>query len=266
MKDLSFYLPGTNGKAVLLIHGLTGAPAEMRPVGRILNRKGYTVYAPLLAGHGLDEKTLVKTCWEDWLAGLVPAIDRLTAETDHVYAAGICVGGKLAMMLAHTRPRSLRATAIYSACFNYDGWDTPSYYKLAPFVPLWVTKLPLIRNLSFAETGSMGIKSERLRRWMSMQSSEGVLDKFPALALAEMFRLGHALKKALPNMQTPNLILHAREDDLSNIRNAEYINQHIAAPHEMHVLENSYHMIHVDQEYGKTADLTDQFFSRYANA
>ncbi len=37
---------------MLLIHGFTGSPPEMRLVGEYLHRRGLTVYAPLLPGHG----------------------------------------------------------------------------------------------------------------------------------------------------------------------------------------------------------------------
>ena len=54
-------------------------------------------------------------------------------------------------------------------------------------------------------------------------------------------------------MSTPTLILHAREDDLSNPRHARYIAGNIGAPHELHWLEDSYHMIHVDREHDKVS-------------
>lgn len=39
----SFLLEGKNNKAVLLLHGYTGAPSEMRPLGDYLHALGYTV-------------------------------------------------------------------------------------------------------------------------------------------------------------------------------------------------------------------------------
>ena len=55
MKDYSFYLEGRTDKGVLLVHGLTGAPAEMKFVGKQLHKRGFTVYGPTLPGHCLDE-------------------------------------------------------------------------------------------------------------------------------------------------------------------------------------------------------------------
>lgn len=266
MKDLSFFLEGTNGKGVLLIHGMTGVPAEMKWVAKSLHKKGYTVYAPLLAGHGVDEATLIKTHWQDWLESTITAAHQLRPKVDHMCSAGICVGGKLGMLAAKAETGLLGATAIYSACFRYDGWNVPSYYKWLSYLPLWTSKIPRFKDIKFSETPSIGIKDERLRRAMQRLSTEGVLDDFPVPALKEMLALSKAMKKQLPTMTTPALILHAREDDLSNPRHSRYIAEHIGGPHEFHWLEDSYHMIHVDREHEKVADLTAAFFEKTLHA
>lgn len=257
---LSFFMPGTNGKAVLLIHGLTGAPAEMRLVARHLNRRGYTIYAPLLAGHGKDVTALRATSWRDWLQSVDRSVAKLANHANEVYAAGICVGGKLALMSAHRNPGAVKAVALYSPCFDYDGWNVPFYYPLLSRQIRWLAHVPFLDRLSFAETSAMGIKDDRLRRMMASMSSEGVLERFPGKGIVEMHRLGDALKEQLADIQIPTLIMHAREDDLSDPRHAEYINNHIGAPHELQWIDDSYHMIHVDRQHRHVADATAKYF------
>jgi carboxylesterase len=75
---LSFFLEGTNGQGVVLVHGLTGAPAEMKLVARLLHRRGFSVYAPLLAGHGKDVRSLRRSTWQDWLDSVEEAAIRLS--------------------------------------------------------------------------------------------------------------------------------------------------------------------------------------------
>jgi len=265
-KDLSFRLEGTNGKGVLLIHGLTGVPAEMKWVGKALNKQGYTVYAPLLAGHGVDEATLTKTHWQDWLESVIIEGNKFRKDVDHLCSAGICVGGKLGMLAAQQQPGLFDATAIYSTCFRYDGWNVPFHYKVFSYLPLWTAQIPFFKDIKFAETPSIGIKDERLRQAMKRLSTEGVLDNFPVPALKEMLALSKEMKKQLPRMTTPALILHAREDDLSNPRHAHYVTKHIGGPHEFHWLEDSYHMIHVDREHAKVAQLTAEYFEKSLHA
>lgn len=260
---LSFYLEGTNGSGVLLVHGLTGAPSEMRLVARQLNRRGYSVYAPLLAGHGSDVDTLRRSSWQNWLDSLIDAAALLKARTEEVFAAGICVGGKLSILAADAQPETIRAAAVYSPCFGYDGWNVPFYYPLLSHHIDWLSHVPFLDRLSFSETPSMGIKDPRMRRMIEGMASEGILEKFPGKGLVEMHRLGKALKQRLPDIHTPTLIVHSVEDDLSHARHARYINDHIGGSHELRWIEDSYHMIHVDRHHRQVADFTADFFEAH---
>lgn len=43
-------------RAVLLLHGFTGNSSDVRQLGRYLQKKGYTCYAPHYEGHGVPPK------------------------------------------------------------------------------------------------------------------------------------------------------------------------------------------------------------------
>ncbi|CVI63026.1 MULTISPECIES: alpha/beta hydrolase [Agrobacterium] len=257
---LSFFEEGTNGKAVMLVHGMSGAPAEMRLVARQFSRRGYSVFAPLLAGHGRGEAALRRSRFEDWLDSIAVTADWLATRSDAVFGAGICVGGKLSLLASHMQSSPIQSVALYSPCFHYDGWNVPRYYAiLSPHIR-WIRLIPFIDRLNFSETPSLGIKDERLRRMIAAMENEGVLSHFPGRGLVEMNRLGHHLKKHLPAITTPSLIIHSTEDDLSGPDHARYIAAKLGGPRALHWLNDSYHMIHVDREHRKVADLSARFF------
>ncbi|MBC8075201.1 MAG: hypothetical protein H7Y32_03920, partial [Chloroflexales bacterium] len=52
---------------LLLIHGLTGTPGEVRPMGEHLAAAGYTVRGVLLPGHGGDPAELFGVGWQRWV-------------------------------------------------------------------------------------------------------------------------------------------------------------------------------------------------------
>ncbi len=214
---LSFFLEGSNDKGVLLIHGLTGAPAEMKLVARHLNRKGYNVYAPLLAGHGVDADTLRRSRWEKigWKASL-QASEFLAARTQQISAAGICVGGKLSLLAAERRPETIRAVAIYSPCFHYDGWDVPAIIRccrrISAGFPAFLSSIASV----FAETASLGIKDERMRRLIESMAGKGILEKFPARGSSRCIGWARPSGAGCRRSGTPTLILHAEDDDLSS--------------------------------------------------
>ena len=83
IKNVEFHMPGgCNG--VLLIHGLTGTPTEMRFIGKGLNRNGFTVYGMQLAGHCGDEADLLATGRSDWYRSVVAAAEKLRGEVDQL--------------------------------------------------------------------------------------------------------------------------------------------------------------------------------------
>lgn len=99
-----FKFLGTNGKAVLLIHGWTSVPYEVRRLGKYLNENGYTVYGPMLSGHGTVPKDLEKVRWTDWLKDTLEAYQELKKEHEKVYIMGTSIGANLAMFLAQRKP------------------------------------------------------------------------------------------------------------------------------------------------------------------
>ena len=259
MSDLSFRLEGGR-KGVLLIHGLTGAPAELKYLARKLNRRGLTVHAPHLAGHA-DEAALLKSNWRDWYASVEKAYIALRDEVDEVYVAGVCVGGALALKLA-SHHRRIQGVAVYSMTFEYDGWNMKRWMAAAPLIQLFAN-LPLIRRISFAEPYPYGLKDERLRERVAKAQGdliEGALDRFAFGVLFQMYRLGRHIEKIGRKVVAPTLILHAREDDMSDARNAYRLRSCLGGPVTLRLLDDSFHMIHVDKERDQVAALTGDFF------
>lgn len=267
MKDLSFNVAGDGRKGVLLLHGMTGAPGEMRLVARHLRRAGLGVTAPLLAGHGQDTAALLRSSWRDWLASARAAYLKLAAQVDEVYVAGICVGGALALALCAEFPQ-IKGAAVYSMTFEYDGWNMPRWGAAAPLIQV-VAHLPGFRRISVVEPYPYGLKDLRLRELASRADANlipGALDRMPLGSLYEMYRLGKHVERLGPSIVTPTLIVHAREDDMSHPRNAERLQRALAGPAELMMLEDSYHMIHVDRQHALVAERTAAFFGAPAKA
>ena len=266
ISEHEFYFEGSREQGVLLIHGLTGAPVEMRFVGKALNRMGFTVYAPALAGHCQDIPALEATTYEDWINSLRGPLDWLKQKVRHVHTAGICVGGALGLMLAHQEDPKVESSVIYSPTMTYDGWNQTVLARVGQhFInPLrWASPL---HHLSFEERSPFGIKDERMRRFIIEGASmKGILHSIPVGALYQNFRLNRALKAALPYMTVPTLLLHALEDDVSHPRNAVKIKRLHGGPCELRYLHDSYHMIHVDRERELVAQMTADFLGMPAS-
>jgi carboxylesterase len=257
----SFTLAGANGRAVLLLHGLTGAPAEMHPLGRLLNRRGFTVHAPLLAGHGGGSRRILETGWRAWMASAEAAYDRLVRDHERVYAGGICLGAMLAVALAARRP--VAAAAAYGTTFRYDGWTMPRAASNRLLIKL-AAGLPGIRNIGFSEREPYGLKDEGIRAFVvrsQRKANGGKLDTFPLGAVRQLYLLADHVDRIAPSVTTPTLILHARQDDTSSPENARRLQSRLGGSARVELLDDSYHMIHLDREMARVATLTAAFFN-----
>ncbi|PWR23060.1 alpha/beta hydrolase [Zavarzinia compransoris] len=265
-RGAGFHFAG-GSTAVLLIHGLTGTPGEVKPLARALARDGNSVYGVQLAGHCGTEADLLATDRHDWLDSALDAFDRIRRNHETVFVGGLSMGALLSLMVAAERPGLVAGCLLYSPTMFYDGWSIP---RASIFLHLALV-LGLGRFVRFRESFPHGIKDERLRAKIVSQmeagrSADAGLLYMPGLSLRQLLRLISTLKRRLPRIRTPTLLLHAREDDVTSIRNAAYIAANIGGRIEKILLENSYHMITIDQERDLVADHSAAFIRRIGPA
>lgn len=265
IKQADFFLQGGSA-GVLLVHGLTGTPAEMRFVGKGLHRAGFTVHGMQLAGHCGDEADLLRTGWRDWYRSVGEAADRLREQVDHLFVAGLSMGAVLALKLAADRPHEIDGVAAYGATFRYDGWSIPPIARLSFLLPL-VTRLGFGRGQRFMESFPYGIKDERIRQriagsMLAGDSAAAGLPGNPWPSLAEFYRLASRMRRELGRVRAPCLVMHAAEDDVASVGNAHLVARSVRGPVETVLLDDSYHMITVDQQRDRVIACSADFFGR----
>lgn len=269
IKNVEYLLPGGRS-GVLLIHGLTGTPTEMRFVAKGLQRHGFTVYGMQLAGHCGNEADLLATDRSDWFQSVREAADKLRAQVDHLFVAGLSMGALLALRLAAERPEQVEGLGLYGTTFRYDGWTIPWYGKLSFMLPMAVS-VGIGKHAKFHEQFPYGIKDERIRQriagaMLSGHSDEAGLPGNPWPSLAEFYRLSWRVRKLLPKVVAPCLVMHAKEDDVASLDNVRRVERGVSGPVETVILEKSYHMITVDQERETVIERTAAFFKRIAES
>ena len=269
-----FVLPGFGPAArtgVLLVHGLTGTPAEMRVLGKGLNRQGFTVYAVQLAGHCGVMDDLVRTQWQDWLASVESGLERFSAHVDQVVVGGLSMGALLSLAIAEKRPDKVAGVCALSTTFRYDGWSIPSYTKLAFLLPLF-RSLGIGRKSVFMEAPPYGIKDEALRARIVEQmhggnSAAAGLPGNPWWSIIELRRLSAHVQSHLKDLRAPCLVIHATEDDISSVSNAHDIQRGaVHAKVDLVLLDNCYHMITIDRERRTVIARINEFLQRLSQA
>ncbi len=265
-----FVMPGVGPAArtgVLLVHGLTGTPAEMRVLGKGLNRQGFTVYGVQLAGHCGSMEDLVGTRWQDWLASVESGLERFSEHVDQVVVAGLSMGALLSLAVAEKHTDKVAGVCALSTTFRYDGWSIPSYTKLAFLLPLF-RSLGIGRKSVFMEAPPYGIKDEALRariveQMHSGDSAAAGLPGNPWWSVIELRRLSAHVQSHLKDLRSPCLVIHATEDDISNVSNAHDIARGaVNAKVELVLLDNCYHMITIDRERRTVIARINEFLTR----
>lgn len=269
--DRGLFLKGTNNSAVILAHGMTGSPQEMKFLAEFLNQKGYSVFCPRLANHGQPMEVLKTTKWQEFYQSVRSAFLEASSGHKHIFAAGLSMGALLVLLLADEFGDKVSAVSCLSPTLFYDGWNTPWTRHLLPFV----FATPLKNWLYFKEERPYGIKNEKIQQLMDRYYNKaGLYDVehvdrfgypyFPVTLFYQLHLCVKYLSKRLPNIHNPVQLIQARNDDITSVKNSQFIMDRIkSGKKELILLDNSYHVITADQEREKVARATADFFNKF---
>ncbi len=265
------FFEGTNGSAVILIHGLTGTPSEMKYLANHLNKNGYTVAVPRLANHGESMQVLKRTSWQELYASIceVLATGELSKFKGPVFISGLSMGALLALLVAENFKDRVKGASCLAPTLFYDGWNTPLSNI---FFPLAYT--PVRHIAYFKESPPYGIKNEIIQQRIHKYYNSARLDDlqgadqygypyFPVTLLHQLQLLVRYLTKKLPDMDFPVQLIQAKDDDVASVKNSKFIYDRISSKtKEIVLLYNSYHVITADQERETVAEKVTGFFDR----
>ncbi len=256
--DKSPLLLGEGGRGVLCLHGFSGTPFEVRPLAEALAGRGFTVSAPLLAGHGTSVSDLGRTHWPDWQASAEDALDRLIglAAQGPVGVAGFSMGGLLALRLARARPEHVAALVVMSAPLRMRPLQVRAVRLLA--------KLPgVLRRGPLAvlpKLGGYDVADE------AMQVENPGLTALPVAGVASLLDLGQLVRAELPLIKVPALVAHGERDRTVPIRDAHELASGLASDVvERLWLPRSGHLIAIDVERSILADAACRFLSTHVH-
>ncbi len=89
---------------MLLLHGFTGNSSDVRQLGRFLQKKGYTSYAPQYEGHAAPPEEILQSSPFVWFKDALDGYDYLVEQGyDEIVVAGLSLGGDFALKLSLNR-------------------------------------------------------------------------------------------------------------------------------------------------------------------
>lgn len=189
--DLPFYTAPSGAKvAVLLVHGFSATPWEMRPLAENLTGRGFACLAVRLPGHGTTPEDLAGRRWEEWRGAVVRGFDLLAGRFPRVYGAGLSTGSLLLLALARQRqPTGLVLLSPYLLL----------HHRLAPHAG-WLRYLKPYQH-----------------RPLSGEEASHYYARRPLAGVHQINRLVRALSPRLPEIKVPVLAIHGEGDQTINI-------------------------------------------------
>lgn len=230
--DPSPFLFERGPTGVVLTHGWTGAPTEMRPLGEFLAARDLTVLAPRLAGHGTEPAEMNAATWREWYTNLVEAYEQMRARCTSVFVAGISMGSLLTLHLAARHPAQPAGIILY-----------------APAVKILDRRLPLTAVLRFFI--KLSPKDESAHDFVDPEGPQRVwsYETNPIEGAYQLWRLKTVVRRELEQVKAPALILHGRRDRIVDPAGAQEVYDRISSPDKtLRWFENCGHVITLDAE------------------
>jgi carboxylesterase len=230
-----------DGRAVALcIHGLTGTPYEVRPLGEAIAASGVRAVGLLLPGHNSSPDMLARTTHDDWLTAVRQARQRLATEHDRVFVVGLSLGGLLALSVAAAEP----VAGVVAV-------GTP--LRLALPIPLLVPVVKRVVPMLTKREGSDIRDAEARARHPGYR-------QMPLASVHELMRLQARVRGALGSVTAPALIAHGAHDRTARPADARRIHDALGSTdRELLILERSAHVVPVDVDGPRLAERVAAF-------
>ena len=242
------YFAGHSPTGVLFLHGYSGSPAELQPMGQAFVEAGYTAHIPVLAGHGGMPEGLKGVRWENWAESAVDGFQHLSAQCDEVFVCGFSMGGLLALHLAmHHQVAGIIAMAPALHLYGETQLRLTGLLKFVmpwhyPFAKADFTD-PKVRSSIHERMPDTDLDDPKVVEYIRQSV------RIPVDSLYELIRLRDTVKRRLSSVINPILLMHGNHDPTVQPSSTREIAAHIHSEDQHTVwFERSGHMLPLDVE------------------
>jgi carboxylesterase len=226
---------------VLVLHGFTGSPQTIRDWAASLAAAGFTVRAPLLAGHGGTWQELAKTGWTDWYADAERAFLALSERCSQVFVAGISMGGCLALRLAETQGQRVSGVVLVNPSLAADT-------RLIVLAPALKHVLKTLRSIG-GDVKKTGVVERAAKRT-------------PVASVATLPELWRTTAASLASVTQPLLVFRSTVDHVVGPASMKVLMAALPGA-EVRPLNDSYHVATLDNDAPEIFDGTLSFIQKH---
>ncbi|MGP0221634.1 MULTISPECIES: alpha/beta hydrolase [unclassified Paenarthrobacter] len=224
---------------VVMSHGFTGSPHSVRPWAEHLAAAGYAVRLPLLPGHGTTWQDMSRRSWREWHHAVDAAYRELAAECDYVFAAGLSMGGTLALRIAATRP--VAGTIVVN-----------------PGLVLDDPRAVIVAALKYVVKTTPAIANDILKP----DQDEGAYARTPVAAAHQLKLMYKDTAAILPRISSPVRVFKSTVDNVISQASLDFLRAKVNAPVDISYLKNSHHVATLDNDAPEIFAGTVQFIHK----
>ena len=195
---------------VYIIHGFTGSTNEVWELAEYLGNQGFYTRADNLPGHGTSPGDCNRCRYSDWIEFVEQGVAEMISHCDNIFVIGISMGSVLALQVSSIFP--LNAAVFASTVLQFKNkfgvrFFTPLFHRFYPYRPKRKTYPKEVRDI-YDYYG---------------------YDVWPLTAVNEMRKLTNKVKRVLPTIKCPSLVLHSKADQLSPQSNISLVYDNISS-------------------------------------
>ena len=236
--------PASARSAVLILHGFTGTPWEVRPLAEALAARGAFVSVPRLPGHGTVPEAMLWAGWRDWVNAAECGLAGLSG-FENVFVAGLSMGGLLSMILAGRHPTRVSRLVL-----------------MAPVVKLRARSASALRLVRHRRLDLLR------QRWLIKDGTDledplaraqsPMLERYPVTRLLDLFTLQDVAQLSVPLIRAPTLIAAAVNDHVVALDGIERLHRSMPSSRFL-LLQRGFHILPRDSDRARLISETCAF-------
>jgi carboxylesterase len=238
--------PTTAPVRCILVHGFNGEPVDMIEVERALTQQGFLTTNLLLPGHGTTLQNFASSRWEDWFAAVRAETTAALERGERVILIGHSLGGALVLAVAAVEPRLSGVVPLCPPTSMHEGMRVAvsRLHRYLPYMPSWGED---VRD----RWGARKRYERKAYRWVALSTAHSLFGALPEL------------RKVLPRVQCPALIVVARHDHVVPAQDGIDAYKLIGSREkELLLLERSFHVVTKDVERNLVCARVTEFCAR----
>lgn len=231
----------------ILIHGFSSSPYAFHDLAEYLAQRGVDVETVLLAGHGRDFKSLKNSTTLDWYHSAEKILHKNQAKYKNIFVIGESFGSNVAIHLAAHYPQ-IRGVVTLS-------------------IPVFLFKEKTIRF--FLPLAAL-VTNKYKKRWFDVKDIHQMKEfgrhlYLPIASIKNFYRfIDTFTKKEAHKVRVPALIMHSRNDRVSQAASSQWLFEEIKNKHkELYILDkDNHHLIYKtrsDLVFAKIASFIEKY-------